>query len=350
MSPLPAPHLGAARPTALCPLSPDLSKPQGHPEEWLFMGWFRPTWASCGTADWSQLLASRTPPAAPGKLSAVSRARCSGLVPLLCPSHPRQDAPDPHVLVPLIPTRNVRGDPAQSGGESALRPTESSPTSWGHLGQPWPRSLLPAAPWTPMSLHTQPRPRGTHPQLRAACSLPHISPIPVCEAHSCVLVSLQLHSPPCPPVQSSQAAVPLSLSPCPHPHAVSLFPALHAVPSLGCLAPRRHSRARLSTAQHGTAQLGLAERTAARYGSAQRRTAWFGTAGHGMGQHSLAWHGDSTARLGGAEHGMAQGSSAQFGTTWHGTAWLGTARHGSAQYSTAWQGSAQHSTARLSTA
>lgn len=29
------------------------------------MGWFRPTWASCGTADWSQLLASRTPPRSP---------------------------------------------------------------------------------------------------------------------------------------------------------------------------------------------------------------------------------------------------------------------------------------------
>lgn len=254
------------------------------------MGWFRPTWASCGTADWSQLLASRTPPAAPGKLSAVSRARCSGLVPLLCPSHPRQDAPDPHVLVPLIPTRNVRGDPAQSGGESALRPTESSPTTWGHLGQPWPRSLLPAAPWTPMSLHTQPRPRGTHPQLRAAYSLPHISPIPVCEAHSCVLMSLQLHSPPCPSVQSSQAAVPSSLSPCPHPHAVSLFPALHAVPSLGCLAPRRHSRARLSTAQHGTAQLGRTHGSSVRLGTAQ----------DGLVRHGWAWHGA-------AQPGMARG-------------------------------------------
>lgn len=26
------------------------------------MGWFHLTWASCGTADWSQLLASRTLP------------------------------------------------------------------------------------------------------------------------------------------------------------------------------------------------------------------------------------------------------------------------------------------------
>lgn len=107
ISPLPAPHLEPARPTALHPLSPNLSKPQGHTEEWLFMGWFHLTWASCGTADWSQLLASRTPPAAPGKLSAVSRAQRSGSVPPLCPSHPRQDAPDPHVLVPLIPARNV---------------------------------------------------------------------------------------------------------------------------------------------------------------------------------------------------------------------------------------------------
>lgn len=171
MSPLPAPHLGAARPTALCPLSPDLSKPQGHPEEWLFMGWFRPTWASCGTADWSQLLASRTPPAAPGKLSAVSRARCSGLVPLLCPSHPRQDAPDPHVLVPLIPTRNVRGGPCPERGGISPQTHRKQPHKLGSPGA----ALAPLpAPGSPVDPHvpTHTAPSQGYPPPAPCCLLP----------------------------------------------------------------------------------------------------------------------------------------------------------------------------------
>lgn len=303
MSPLPAPHLGAARPTALCPLSPDLSKPQGYPEEWLFMGWFRPTWASCGTADWSQLLASRTPPAAPGKLSAVSRARCSGLVPLLCPSHPRQDAPDPHVLVPLIPTRNVRGDPAQSGGESALRPTESSPTSWGHLGQPWPRSLLPAA-------------------LGPPCPYTH-SPVPGVPTPSSVLPA------PCPTSAPSLSVKPTAVFSCPY-SCTPLHLRLSRAPRLLC--PSLSAHVPIHTLCPCSQLCMLCPVWAA---SLPGGTAEHGSARHNTAQHSLAWQ--NARQLGTARHSAGRLGSARLGMAWGSTAWHGTgiAQHGSAGLSMA---------------